>query len=153
MTALQPRPPRIAERLLGKALGDGAWSEMILGDLHEEHGARATSSKPRAAFWYWRQVCRLGTNGIAARARRNWPSRARRSRQLSHNESGAAGSQENGQPDTTSISGSSAANARAAVDLAVPRSPRISTPPMLLEIAFKISARFMRSWPTMAVKG
>jgi hypothetical protein len=37
--------------------------------------------------------------------------------------------------------------------LAVPRSPRISTPPMLLLIAFRINACFMRSWPTMAVKG
>ena len=78
MTSFQPPPPRLAERLLGKALGDGAWSEMILGDLHEEHRARATGSKPRAAFWYWRQVCRLGTMGIAARARRIWPSRVRR---------------------------------------------------------------------------
>ena len=63
------------------------------------------------------------------------------------------GSQENGQSATTSISGSSAARARAAVDLAVPRSPRISTPPMPLLMAFRIRARFMRSWPTMAVKG
>ena len=79
--------------------------------------------------------------------------RASRSRQLSHSVSMPLGSQEKGQSATTSISGSSAARARAAVDLAVPRSPRISTPPMLLLIAFRISARFMRSWPTMAVKG
>jgi hypothetical protein len=29
----------------------------------------------------------------------------------------------------------------------------MSTPPMALLIAFKIRARFMRSWPTIAVKG
>src|SRR5919198_786825 len=38
--------------------------------------------------------------------------------------SAAAGSQENRQPGTTSTSGSSAANARTTVDLAVPFSPR-----------------------------
>jgi hypothetical protein len=35
----------------------------------------------------------------------------------------------------------------------LPRSPRIKTPPIWDEIAFKMSARFIRSWPTMAVKG
>jgi hypothetical protein len=79
--------------------------------------------------------------------------RASRSRQLSHSESRPLGSQLNGQSATTSISGRRAARARAAVDLAVPRSPRMSTPPMALLIAFKIRARFMRSWPTIAVKG
>ena len=43
--------------------------------------------------------------------------------------SGAAGSQENRQPETTSTSGISAERARTAVDLAVPFSPRTSTPP------------------------
>ena len=60
------------------ALGDGEWSETILGDLHEEHAARAGSSRSRAAFWYCRQACRLGATGIAARIRRNRPSRVRR---------------------------------------------------------------------------
>ena len=41
----------------------------------------------------------------------------------------------------------------AAVDLAVPRSPRINTPPICGLIAFRIKARFMRSCPTIAVKG
>jgi hypothetical protein len=45
---------------------------------------------------------------------------------------------------TTSISGSSAASARAAVDFAVPRSPRISTPPIRELIALRTSARFIR---------
>jgi len=37
--------------------------------------------------------------------------------------------------------------------LAVPRSPRISTPPICGLIAFKIKAILIRSWPTIAVKG
>ena len=41
--------------------------------------------------------------------------------------------------------GASAARARTAVDLAVPRSPRINTPPMSGLIALSINARFMRS--------
>ena len=40
-----------------------------------------------------------------------------------------------------------------AVDLAVPRSPRINTPPMRGSTAFSTRARFMRSCPTMAVNG
>ena len=63
------------------------------------------------------------------------------------------GSQAKGQSATTAISGRRSARARAAVDFAVPRSPRISTPPIALLMAFRIRARFMRSWPTMAVKG
>ena len=49
--------------------------------------------------------------------------------------------------------GAGSARARAAVDLAVPRSPRISTPPMRGLTALRMSARRIRFWPTMAVKG
>ena len=69
MTHRHSIPPRLAERLLAMALGGGEWSETILGDLHEEHAARAGSSRSRAAFWYCRQACRLGATGIAARIR------------------------------------------------------------------------------------
>ncbi len=41
----------------------------------------------------------------------------------------------------------------AAVDLAVPRSPRISTPPICEFTALRTNARFICSCPTMAVKG
>ena len=44
--------------------------------------------------------------------------------------SGAAGSQENRQPATTSSGGSTAVSARTVVDLALPFSPRTSTPPI-----------------------
>jgi len=44
-------------------------------------------------------------------------------------------------------------HARAAVDFAVPRSPRIKTPPIRGLTAFNTSARRMRSWPTIAVNG
>ena len=46
-----------------------------------------------------------------------------------------------------------AASARAAVDLAVPLSPRMSTPPISGLMAFRIKPRFIGAWPTMAVKG
>ncbi len=73
--------------------------------------------------------------------------RASRSRHRSHSASMLPGSQPNGQSATTSISGSSAARARAAVDFAVPRSPRISTPPICEEMAFRMSARFILLLP------
>src|SRR4029077_14045403 len=57
------------------------------------------------------------------------------------------------QPSTTSCSGSSRASARTAVDLPVPFSPRIRTPPMVGTTAFRIRASFIESWPTIAVKG
>ena len=50
-----------------------------------------------------------------------------------------------GQSATTLISGNNAARARAAVDLAVPRSPRIRTPPILGLMALRINAVFMVS--------
>ncbi|MEL7043888.1 MAG: hypothetical protein AAGL66_02565 [Pseudomonadota bacterium] len=51
------------------------------------------------------------------------------------------------------IFGISAAKARIAVDLPVPRSPKTSTPPMEGSTAATSSAVFISSWPTMAVKG
>src|SRR5215216_7091027 len=70
-----------------------------------------------------------------------------------HQVLGLFGSQPKRQSFTTFTLGSNAANARAAVDLAVPRSPRIKTPPMRVSTAFKMSARRMRSCPTIAVNG
>jgi hypothetical protein len=51
------------------------------------------------------------------------------------------------------IGGSNDASALTAVDLAVPLGPLISTPPISGLRAFRTSAVFMVSWPTMAVKG
>ena len=76
-----------------------------------------------------------------------------RALQCEQDASGAAGSQAKGQPATTAISGNSAARERTAVDLPVPRSPNTSTPPMLGSTAAIISARFISSCPTMALKG
>ena len=70
-----------------------------------------------------------------------------------HAGSGACGSQENRQPVTTSTSGSTAARARTAVDLAVPFSPRTSTPPIAGDTALSTSARRRSSIPTMALNG
>jgi len=74
-------------------------------------------------------------------------------RQSAQRASGSVGSQPKWQPSTTSCSGSSLARARTAVDFPVPFSPRISTPPMVGTIAFRIRASFIDSWPTIAVKG
>ena len=78
MTPSESAPPRLAERLLATALGDGEWSETILGDLYEEHALRSNSSQSRASSWYWRQACRLSVGGILARVRRRRESRLTR---------------------------------------------------------------------------
>jgi hypothetical protein len=49
--------------------------------------------------------------------------------------------------------GSSAASARMAVDLPVPRSPNTSTPPILWSVAAIRIASFISSWATMAENG
>ena len=79
--------------------------------------------------------------------------RATRSRHSVHQVAGLSGSQMKRQSLTTRTLGSKAARARAAVDLAVPRSPRMSTPPMRGSTALSTRARRMRSWPTIAVNG
>ena len=73
--------------------------------------------------------------------------------QCGHSAQGRRGRSANGQPSTTSSGGSRAAQGARAVDLAVPFSPRISTPPIAGLTAFSSSAIFIRSWPTMALKG
>src|ERR1019366_6855447 len=65
----------------------------------------------------------------------------------------AAGSQPKRHPVTPDTSGSSAARPRTAVDLAVPFSPRTSTPPIAGDTAFRIRASRMDSEPTTAVNG
>src|ERR1700694_187116 len=81
------------------------------------------------------------------------PADLRRSRQSAHSASTSDGSQPKWQPSTTLCSGRSLASARTAVDLPVPFSPRMRTPPIVGTIAFKIRASFIDSWPTIAVKG
>ena len=66
---------------------------------------------------------------------------------------GPAWPQSEWQPATPSWSGSSLASARASADLPVPCWPRIRTPPMVGTMAFRMSASFIDSWPTIAVKG
>ena len=48
------RPPRLAERLLNRALPRGRDGDTIRGDLLEEFTARAARSPLRAYWWYWR---------------------------------------------------------------------------------------------------
>jgi hypothetical protein len=66
---------------------------------------------------------------------------------------GAAGSHANGQSATTSISGSSSASARTAVDFAVPLGPLMSRPPIAGLTALSSSARLRRCCSTIAVNG
>src|SRR5437899_697749 len=91
------------------------------------------------------------------RMRRLWygrvPAAWRRARRSAQSASPSAGSQPKWQPSTTSCSGSSRASARTAVDLPVPFSPRMRTPPIVGTTALRIRASFIDSWPTIAVKG
>ena len=64
-----------------------------------------------------------------------------------------SGLQWKGQPSTTSTCSMRSVSPRTAVDFAVPFSPRIKTPPSAGLMRFKISASFICSCPTMAVKG
>src|SRR5205823_11860206 len=70
-----------------------------------------------------------------------------------HPGSGAAGSQEYGQPETTRTGGSNAARPRTMVDFAVPFSPRTRTPPMAGDTALSSSASFRSAIPTMPANG
>src|SRR5205807_9911921 len=70
-----------------------------------------------------------------------------------HPGSGAAGSQEYGQPRTTGTGGSNSASPRTMVDFAVPFSPRTRTPPMAGDTALSSSASFRSAIPTMPANG
>ena len=58
MSRTDSGPPRVAEWLLSATLEPG-WAETILGDLHEEHGRRAGTSRFAASVWYSTQALRL----------------------------------------------------------------------------------------------
>jgi putative ABC transport system permease protein len=70
MTMARGAPPAAAERLLGKILGQGEWSESILGDLHEEYVARANRTSAPARAWYWLQAVKIIARTVARRASR-----------------------------------------------------------------------------------
>ena len=78
MTGDRVKPPAHAEQLLAAALRSNAWSECILGDLHEEYAVLANQSALRARVWYWIEVLRLSARAIGRR-----PGQAHRSRQYS----------------------------------------------------------------------
>ena len=67
-------PPRLAVRLLRRALPRGSRGDSILGDLREEYEARPTSV--RRACWYWWTALRLGAAYVLPRVARS-PSRLR----------------------------------------------------------------------------
>jgi putative ABC transport system permease protein len=66
-------PSPLAERLLSIVLGDGEWTDSILGDLQEEFEIRADRSRHRARLWHAAQIVRLTVRGLAARVRRPRP--------------------------------------------------------------------------------
>ena len=64
-------PPPAAERLVAALIASPIQRESILGDLHEEHAARAEHSPFRAACWYWTHSMRIAARlPIAAAAAR-----------------------------------------------------------------------------------
>jgi len=76
-------PPRIAARLLARALPERE-RDAILGDLEEVYGRMARAgSRHRARRWYWTQAARLGLAFARERrvrsrsSRRSWASRRR----------------------------------------------------------------------------
>src|SRR5450830_13185 len=73
--------------------------------------------------------------------------------QTAHCSAGCPGRQLKAQPATRSMGGNTAVNARAAVLLAVPLSPRIRTPPSVVSTAHSSKAFFSCGWPTMAENG
>ena len=104
-------------------------------------GSKLTSSTYSTPLWA--RATRPG-------ARRSWPSTSTASTfnvPTSCSRLAASGRVTNG------ASGSKAASARAAVDLAVPRGPLTSTPPMRGSIATSSKARCSSGWPTKAVNG
>jgi putative ABC transport system permease protein len=61
-------PPRLAERLLARALPGRIVDACLLGDLAEEHHAMAAARGPRVARrWYWRQALALAARAISER--------------------------------------------------------------------------------------
>jgi len=128
--------------------------------------AKTPGSKWRSPFWMARSISSVPTTrssvaetgrlmkGVGRRMTgKGSLEAAARSMHSVHQWVGSCGSQPKRQPSIASSSGRRAAKARAAVDLAVPRSPRMSTPPMRGSTALSTRARRMRSCPTIAVKG
>ena len=92
-------------------------------------------------------VQRRAQRQLDQRAPRAAPARRRR-----HDPFGPSspGANANGSPAAAVTGGSSGASARTAVDFAVPRSPRTSTPPTSGATALTSSASISASWPTIA---
>ena len=70
---MSTNPPRLAEALVGRLLGECAWRDTTLGDLREEFETmRARRGRLWAAAWYWRQSAAIAID--AWRSRRTLPS-------------------------------------------------------------------------------
>ncbi len=65
-------PPRLAERLLARAVTDPGWRASILGDLAEEFAVRSRAHGPRYAYrWHWRQSIGISLHHLRARVWRS----------------------------------------------------------------------------------
>jgi putative ABC transport system permease protein len=66
----EPRPPRLAERLLARFVPAGVAGRSILGDAREEYAAQCLSrSRLAAGLWYWKQVLSLVARFVTGSAR------------------------------------------------------------------------------------
>lgn len=62
-------PPRLAERMLGAALGPSEEGRSVLGDLREDFVLRLRRyGRARAYRWYWREALTLAGSAIVGRA-------------------------------------------------------------------------------------
>ncbi len=55
-----PTPPRIAESVLRRLLGDRASTPFIVADLREEYSELHVRGRLRARAWYWREALQVG---------------------------------------------------------------------------------------------
>ena len=72
---MSTRPPRLAERLLAKALESDPGGPAILGDLQEDFARECRTAGPGAAArWYWREAILLALGRAARGSRSRQPS-------------------------------------------------------------------------------
>lgn len=65
-TSRPPGPPRLAERLVAALARGDAWTDLLEGDLREEHAAMlARRGRVVAALWYWWQTVSLAAGTLA----------------------------------------------------------------------------------------
>ncbi len=69
MSVRMPRPPRLAEWLLGLVLPVGVIGRSILGDAREEFAEYVRKGGFAPAVWYWIHAARLAGGYVVTRGR------------------------------------------------------------------------------------